>query len=220
MNSQLVFSSGVVSLIKELLLPLATFSLSVAVGIVAFQQWRVARNKLRLDLCEKRFEVYSATKDFLMLFLVDPQRANDRARARQETFFTEAAYGRFVMATSGAEFLFGNDVSQYLARIRKHVAFLHRDLWYLERAKSKEDRTSDANGQNAKSIYRLDTISGKTWRMTSKPIVSPPDAQHDKPSMLTWANGWEEMSEIEAALVKAKAEYLDAVESQKGVAKA
>jgi hypothetical protein len=28
------------------------------------------------------------------------------------------------------------------------------------------------------------------------------------------------MSEIEAALVKAKAEYLDAVESQKGVAKA
>ena len=78
------------------------------------------------------------------------------------------------------------------------------------------EETSDANGQNAKSIYRLDTISGKTWRMTSKPIVSPPDAQHDKPSILTWANGWEEMSEIDAALVKAKAEYLDAVESQKG----
>jgi|SRR6516165_6834307 hypothetical protein len=78
------------------------------------------------------------------------------------------------------------------------------------------EETSDAIGQNLKSIYRLDTISGKTWRMTSKPIVSPPDAQHDKPSILTWANGWEEMSEIDAALVKAKAEYVDAVESQKG----
>jgi hypothetical protein len=75
--------------------------------------------------------------------------------------------------------------------------------------------TSDATGKTAKYVYRLDTINGKTWRMTSKPIVRPPDAEHPQPAILTWADGWEEMSEIEAAIAKAKTEYLDAVESQK-----
>jgi hypothetical protein len=78
------------------------------------------------------------------------------------------------------------------------------------------EETSGVNQQNVKLVYRLDTISGKTWRMTMKPIFSPPDAQHDKPSILTWAEGWEEMSEIDAAIVKAKTEYQDAIEFQKG----
>ncbi|HEV2293707.1 MAG TPA: hypothetical protein VGR35_07615 [Tepidisphaeraceae bacterium] len=33
---------------------------------IAFQQFRVARNKLRLDLYEKRFKVYSAVKEFIL----------------------------------------------------------------------------------------------------------------------------------------------------------
>ena len=121
-----LFLSGVVSQMKDLVLPIATFSLSVAVGIVAFQQWRVARNKLRLDLFEKRYKVYNAALEFLQMFFVSDS-------------FTDAEYGRFVIGTSGAEFLFGNDVVQYLTRIREEVAMLHMHQWHIEQKESKKD---------------------------------------------------------------------------------
>jgi hypothetical protein len=40
--------------------------LSFAVAIVAALQWRVADNKLRLDLFDRRYKVYDATRKFLV----------------------------------------------------------------------------------------------------------------------------------------------------------
>ena len=109
------------------LLPIATFFLSVAVGLVAWHQWRIARDKLRLDLFEKRYKVYKAAKEFLrLIFRGDP--------------VTEDDVGRFMLGISDAEFLFGKDVVQYLARIREQAAHLAADLWHVEQNKSKEDR--------------------------------------------------------------------------------
>lgn len=39
--------------------------LSFAVAIIAALQWRVADNKLRLDLFDRRYKVYDATRKFL-----------------------------------------------------------------------------------------------------------------------------------------------------------
>jgi hypothetical protein len=41
---------------------IATLFLSVAVAVIAWQQWRVADNKLRLDLFERRYKVYDALR--------------------------------------------------------------------------------------------------------------------------------------------------------------
>jgi CYTH domain-containing protein len=98
------------SLVKDLVLPIATFSLSVAVGIVAWQQWRVARNKLRLDLFDRRYKVYNATRAFLSLVL--------------DNAVTEEKLAEFNLATSDAEFLFGDDVVQFLTQIRQRATNL------------------------------------------------------------------------------------------------
>jgi hypothetical protein len=46
-------------------LPIATFALSLAVVIIAWRQWRVARNKPRLNLLDRRYKVYEATSKFV-----------------------------------------------------------------------------------------------------------------------------------------------------------
>jgi len=76
------------------------------------------------------------------------------------------------------------------------------------------DDTSEASGKTVKWIYRLDTVSGKTWRMSSNPAVMSEDAQH-KPIIATWGDGWEEMPESpEAAVAKAQAEFRHAATMQ------
>jgi hypothetical protein len=60
-------------------LPIATFALSVAVACVAWAQWRIARNKLRLDLFDRRWQVYAATRTFVDGILNDPARDVDSA---------------------------------------------------------------------------------------------------------------------------------------------
>jgi hypothetical protein len=41
---------------------IATLFLSVAVAVIAWQQWRVPDNKLRLDLFDRRYKVYDALR--------------------------------------------------------------------------------------------------------------------------------------------------------------
>jgi hypothetical protein len=89
-------------------LPIATLVLSVAVGIVAFQQWRVARNKLRLDLFDRRYEIYDATRRFLR------DSVQDFAHIDQHLV-------EFNDKTSNAEFLFDADVVNYLEQIRQRA---------------------------------------------------------------------------------------------------
>jgi hypothetical protein len=48
-----------------LLFSIATLFLSVAVVIIAALQWRVADNKLRLDLFDRRYKVYDADSQVL-----------------------------------------------------------------------------------------------------------------------------------------------------------
>jgi hypothetical protein len=89
-------------------LPIATFVLGVAVTIVAWQQWRVARNKLRLDLFDRRYKVYDATRRFVR------DSVQDFAHIDQHLIV-------FNDETSNAEFLFDADVVNYLEQIRQRA---------------------------------------------------------------------------------------------------
>jgi hypothetical protein len=60
-------------------------------------------------------------------------------------------------------------------------------------------------------VYRLDIITGKTWRMSSNPVPTASKDQQNNPIVM-WADGWEEMPESpETAVAKAQAEYQRAV---------
>jgi hypothetical protein len=93
------------------LFSIATLFLSVAVVAIAWQQWRVAENKLRLDLFDRRYKVYDATRKFLTGILA---KAN----------FTLSDLFEFNTATFDAEFLFGADVTEHLDKIRKRAVHL------------------------------------------------------------------------------------------------
>jgi hypothetical protein len=69
------------------------------------------------------------------------------------------------------------------------------------------DETAPGTGKTVKSVYRIDTVSGKTWRVTSKAFFTgSQDAQHNP--MTSWADGWEEMPKSpEAAAAKEQAEW-------------
>jgi hypothetical protein len=90
---------------------LFTLVLGVSVAIVAWLQWWVALNKLRLDLFDRRYKVYDATRKFLATILRD---AN----------FTNSQLFEFYAGTSDAEFLFGTDVTEHLEKIRKRAVHL------------------------------------------------------------------------------------------------
>jgi hypothetical protein len=65
------------------------------------------------------------------------------------------------------------------------------------------DEISPFDGKTVKSVFRLDTISGKTWRLSSNALATGVD----KPSF-DFADGWEEMPESpEAALAKGRAKW-------------
>ena len=73
------------------------------------------------------------------------------------------------------------------------------------------EETVSPSGKNVKSVYRLDTISGKTWRISSNPVPTASKDSQGNPITM-WPDGWEELPESpEAAVAKAQAEYQRAI---------
>ena len=115
-----------------------------AVGYVAYQQWKTARDKLRLDLYDRRFKVFQAVMDFI------GHASSTDATSVQEII-------KFDTARTEALFLFGGDkeLLDYLASIR---------------AKSEEAHTAHAiaqgipgppNAQRTELTQRI--LKAKEW---------------------------------------------------------
>lgn len=68
---------------------------------IAFRQFQIARNKLKLELFDKRMEVYSAAREALSNI------------ARQGDLTTEQQI-QYLQGTGSARWLFGHEVSNYL----------------------------------------------------------------------------------------------------------
>jgi hypothetical protein len=101
-------------------LPIATFVLSLAVGCVALAQWRVARNKLRLDLFDRRYKVYEATQTFLHLRCYRHYIDELRGQRRRRTNRINPIYAGLVMALVLATSVYAEcSIScEFLQRIR------------------------------------------------------------------------------------------------------
>jgi 4-amino-4-deoxy-L-arabinose transferase-like glycosyltransferase len=98
---------------------LFTLVLGVAVAIIAWLQWWVALNKLRLDLFDRRYKVYDATRKFL-------------AQIFRHATFDDSQLFEFYAGTSDAEFLFGVDVLEYLTQIRERAVDMRTAMQLFE----------------------------------------------------------------------------------------
>lgn len=89
-------------------LPLAEISNALLTPVIAFlaayiawRQWKTAQNRLKLDLFERRFSVYDATKG-LIASIIQTGKATD------ENMF------KFLAATKEAKWLFEDQIASYL----------------------------------------------------------------------------------------------------------
>src|SRR5215469_1120688 len=105
-------------------LPIATLVLGVAVGCVAWLQWRVARSKLRLDLFDRRYKIYEATQTFVDSINNDPQHVDSYLNA-------------FNTGMSNAAFLFGADIVSYIQLVRERAADMRTARTLYEAADTK-----------------------------------------------------------------------------------
>ena len=75
---------------------------------IAFRQWRTAAYRYKMDLFDKRFDVYDAIIDFI-------QSIKSGGKVSDESLAT------FKERTLPARFLFDKGIADYIAEIREHA---------------------------------------------------------------------------------------------------
>jgi len=128
---------------------IATLFLSVAVVVIAWQQWRVADNKLRLDLFDRRYKVYDATRKFLAVIM-------------REATFADSQLFEFYAGTSDAEFLFGADVVDYLGQIRKRAVHMRTAQQLFEPLPVGDERSRHVQAAHDDLSWLSDQITAMT----------------------------------------------------------
>jgi hypothetical protein len=86
-----------------------TVIIAAFVALIGFQQWLTARQKAVLDLFDKRFKIYETVKNCVEQVSINPE---DFGNERQK---------EFLKAKNKAYFFFGNEVNDYLERLRKDL---------------------------------------------------------------------------------------------------
>jgi hypothetical protein len=87
---------------------LITLIVGIAVAMIALLQWITARQKVVLDLFDKRFAVYEELREVISIHMVQARiDLND--------------LGKYTRAASRAQFLFGPEVVTYLEERRKDL---------------------------------------------------------------------------------------------------
>jgi len=92
--------------IRLWLTALSTPALAAFAGWIALQQYRLQHYRLRLDLSQRRFAVFVATRNFALTAVTKLQASDEALLA-------------FDAATAEAPFLFGSDVTEYLSALRE-----------------------------------------------------------------------------------------------------
>jgi hypothetical protein len=124
-----------------------------AIAFIAWQQWRVARNKLRLDLFDRRYKVFDATRNFLT------------AIARSVSF-QDAELFEFSAGTSDAEFLFDADVVNYIARIRNRAIDLRTQRKKYEGMPMGDERSRHVKAECGQLLWLTQQITLMTKTFT------------------------------------------------------
>lgn len=88
---------------------LLTPTVAVLGSVIAYRQWRLAQNKLKLDLFERRFSVYEAARNLLASIMTS-------GKAKDEEIF------KFMVATREAKWVLDAQVAEYLDKELYHRA--------------------------------------------------------------------------------------------------
>jgi hypothetical protein len=124
----------------------------MSVAVVAWLQWWVALNKLRLDLFDRRYKVYDATRKFLAVIF-------------KEATFTDSQLFEFYGGTSDAEFLFDTDVVDYLEQIRNRAVDMRTRQQLFERLPG-DEHSRHVQANDNQLVWFNDQITAITKTFT------------------------------------------------------
>jgi hypothetical protein len=113
--------------IKPELFTFLTIIISALVACVMLQQYRLSKEKFKLDMFEKRFSVYKGAQVFLTCILV-------KAKFEMNELF------EFRAKTQDSVFLFGEDIVSYLKQIDSKALELGTSQEILEGERDTERR--------------------------------------------------------------------------------
>jgi hypothetical protein len=106
-----------------------TLIIGLAVVLIAYCQFRVAHNKLRLDLFDRRYRTYEAARKFLL-------------KIGHGATFEFSDLVDFNLGTSDVDFLFDKDVAEYLQEIRTRAVDMDLQRKLYDSLPIGEKRTS------------------------------------------------------------------------------
>jgi len=120
------------------------FLIGIAGAAIAYRQYRVAKDKLRLDLFDRRLKVFEQAYEFAGKVMMNdyPEFGDFRVMFNAQT---------------GARFLFGSEVEDYLVRMEKVAHELRRLSRRIE-GRDYENRSSDIESLD-KSIVEFADLS-------------------------------------------------------------
>lgn len=132
-----------------MLAPIATLIVGLSVAYVAWQQWNLSKAKLRLDLFDRRYKIYEATKTFLL-------------QISSATTFSHLELVTFYAGTADAQFLFDSDVVDYLALIRKRAVGMTTHKKVYERLPEGEERSRHVEAEADDLVWLHEQLTAIT----------------------------------------------------------
>lgn len=120
----------------QVLTALLTPVLAVLGLLIAYWQWRISRNKLKLDLFEKRFAVYNAARNLISSILT-------RGKVEDEELY------KFLSGTLESKWLLNDDIATYFDKfILKNATELQTLEFELGVLPIGDERAKNARRQN------------------------------------------------------------------------
>ncbi len=138
----LLFSIWIFTFISDMKLEIALgFTISLIASLIAYYQYQNSMIKLNLDLFEKRYKVYDATRKFLHTIL-----------SKQK--YSHEDLNEFYIMTSDCEMLFGQKTSDYLEEIRTKA---------LQMSIAKEEMISSNFDTEERNLHMQEEHKNRYW---------------------------------------------------------
>ena len=106
-------------------------------------QWRVSRNKLRLDLFDRRWQIYAAISKFVDAVNNDADHVG-------------SYLNDFNAGTSNAEFLFDSDIANYIKQIRTRAVDMRTAQTLFEKQSDGDERTRNIEKFEADRLWLIE----------------------------------------------------------------
>jgi hypothetical protein len=129
----------------EYLLSTVTVIIGISVAVLAYQQYRLAKDRFRLDLFEKRFSVYKGIQAFLTKIMI-------KGRVELDDLF------EFRAAMQDAVFLFENDVPEFISSFDKKALDVNAIGEQLKDLPIGEERSRLVKQQSERLMWLLDQL--------------------------------------------------------------